>query len=198
MAGIISSKKPSTDNLSPRALQSRMAVPPKMRNQFQRIVVAGMKVMFDPSTQKLRQQAMQGNGPLPQKLGLSIAGVMGLLLQESRNSLPPQLIIPCGIVLLAHARDYLLKGRQELSDADFGTAVGVFIDAVLGQAKIDSNKIIANIEARGKKAQEVTPLVKDEQAGAEPPAPTEEEPPAEAPPAEEEAAPVEGEEEVPA
>ncbi len=145
--GIVSSQ--AGDKLiSPDAVMQRLHLQPDQVPQLQRIVVAGMKVMFDPQTHQLVQQALAGPDPLPQKLGKSVAGLMGLLWQESKQSLPPQLIIPAALVLLAHAIDFLRKSGQQGADANlYAQASEVMISILLQSRGIDPQKV-AQIGAR--------------------------------------------------
>ena len=129
--------------LSPAAIEAKMHLPPNMQEPFQRIVVAGLKVMFDPQTHHLMLKELSGPGPMPQKLGLGVAGLMALLFQQAQRSMPPQLLIPCGLVLLAHAAEFVAKAGQPLTAQDFGAAAETLTAAILKAAKVDPAKVAA-------------------------------------------------------
>lgn len=128
---------------SPNEVMGQLHLTPDLKPQLQRIVVAGMKVMFDAKTHQMMLQQLQGPGALADKLGQGIAGLMGLLQQESKNSLNPMLLVPAGLVLLAHAADYLNQTGVQVSPQDYGGAVENFVDTVLQQFKLDPNKVAA-------------------------------------------------------
>lgn len=147
MAGLIqaaAAQQPQGGSkLSPDALTAQMHLNPQQKPQFDRIVAAGMRIMFDEKTHKLMVEQLQSAGPMPQKLGEGIAGLLGLLVREAKGSLPPDLLIPAGIVLMAHAVDFLNQAGAPVSDEDFGAGVDVLVSTVLQQFKIDSNKVAA-------------------------------------------------------
>lgn len=139
MAGIVN--QTMQQGLTPDNIRSRFHIPPSMQDAYQRIVLAGMKVMFDPQTHKLMLDALDGPGDMPDKLGKGIASLMGLLWQQSNRTMPPQLMIPAGLELLAHAVDFLNKSGQQVSNQDFGDATQVFIQTMLEMFHLDPEKV---------------------------------------------------------
>jgi hypothetical protein len=129
--------------LSPDSIMGMLHLNPQQKQQLQRVVAAGMKVMFDQQSHQLMLDALQQPGPMPDKIGKGIAGLMGMLLNESKNSIPPELIVPAGLVLLAHAVDFLNQAGTPVSDEDFGGAVDVFVHTVMDAYGLDSDKVAA-------------------------------------------------------
>lgn len=127
--------------LSPDALKAKMKLTPQKAQQLNRIEVAGMKIMFAPQSHQLVVGVLQGPGPVSQKLGKGVAGLLGLLVKESKNSLPPDLLVPAGILLVAHAAEFLAHGGIAVSTKDFGDAVDLMQTLVLHTFGLDANKI---------------------------------------------------------
>lgn len=146
MQGIIGNEM--GDNLSPESIKSTVKVPPQFQDALDRIVLAGMKVMFDKSTHDLMLKELDGPGATGEKLGKGIAGLMALLWQQSNNSMPPQLIIPAMLILLAQAVDFMKKSGEPVSEQDYGEATQVAVGTVLQMFNLDPNKVAA-IGARG-------------------------------------------------
>ena len=146
MAGIVQAQTPAT--LTPQSVAAHMHLNPQQAQQMQRIVIAGMKVMFSPQSHQLVLKSLGGPAPMAQKLGQAIAGLMGLLMKESQNSLPGNLLVPAGMVLLAHAADFLNKSGQPISDQDIGAAMQTFVRAVMGAVGLDPQKVVASAQAR--------------------------------------------------
>jgi hypothetical protein len=140
MAGLL---KSAGNQFSPQAIQAKMHLNPQQMQQFQRIVLAGQKVMFDQKTHKLLMQQLQGPGTVAMKIGQGVAGLMGLLMKESNNSLPPNLIIPAGMVLVAHAADFLRQTGQQVQDQDVAQAVKIMTTAILHAGGVDPDKLAA-------------------------------------------------------
>lgn len=123
------------------ALRKKMEVPGPLGEQLDKVVLAGMKIMFDQKTHHLMAQELDRDGDTAEKLGMGVAGLMGLLMEQSQRSIPPQLLIPAGVVLMGHAADFVRKSGDDVTDEEFGEAVEVFLDTIMGQAGIDSNKV---------------------------------------------------------
>lgn len=81
-------------------------LPPDMQEPFERVVLAGKKVLYSEQMQPEIQKLMADPKPIEQKLAEGVRGLMGLLSQQSKPAMPPQIIIPAGIELLHEAADF--------------------------------------------------------------------------------------------
>jgi len=107
-------------------------VPDDMREAWDRIMVAGMKFMFDPQTNRMVNEYLEGPGDMAEKLGNAAAGLMITLDRESRSSLPKELMIPAGIALLILAVKYMKRaGIATVGAADYGKAIEIFMYKIL-------------------------------------------------------------------
>lgn len=146
MAGLI--QESMSGSLTPDNIRSKLHIPPQLEGAYQKIILAGMKVMFDKSTHQLMIKELDGPGDMATRLGKGMTGLMSLLWQQSNKTLPPNLIIPAGLELMAHAVDFLKKAGQDVTDQEFGEAVQVFIQNTLKAFHLDPEKV-AMIGARG-------------------------------------------------
>ena len=157
MAGLVSSKlsggsvQGGSQKITPQMLEKQMHVNPDQKQQIQRIVVAGMKVMFSPQTHGLMQQVLQSQQPLPQKIGQGVAGLIGLLMKESPGSIPPNLVIPVGVILCAHVADFLRQAGQACPDSVLAQGISIFKNTILQAAGVDPGKVNAMAQ-QGKSA----------------------------------------------
>lgn len=135
--------KPDAGRLSAQAMIEQMHLDPQQREQLDRIVLAGMKVMFDQKSHKMLLEQMNGPGTIPDKLGKGIAGLLGLLMQESQNSLPPNLLIPAGIVLMARAAEFLNGSGTPVPPETFAQAMTSMITLVLQTFGVDPQRVAA-------------------------------------------------------
>ncbi len=178
MAGIVQEKmaRPQGDELTPDRVKGEIQMPPELQEAFTRMVIGGMKVMFDQKTHKMMLDQLRQQGPLGQRLGEGIAGLVLLLFKESNQTLPPQVLIPAGIELLMQAVEFLRKsGLEEVTNEDIGEGMRIFITVLLEKFGMSADKLAALA------AQYAKSDIPDQQ-GAAPPAPPEEQ---EAPEAEE-------------
>lgn len=98
------------------------AIPPNLRDAFERVILAGMKVMYSPETADMVEEVMSGPGEVWKKLGEGVAGLMMLLDKQSGKGIPQDIIIPAAIELVHEAADHLNKTGQEVSEEDVKTA----------------------------------------------------------------------------
>ena len=133
---------------SPEAIRAGLHLDPKQAAQLDKIVLAGKRVMFSEQSHKMFLKQLDAPGPTDQKLGQGVAGLMGLLWQESRQSLPPELLIPAGMVLVAVAADFLRKGGMAVSDQEVAGGIEALVTALLQAGGVDPDKM-AEIGARG-------------------------------------------------
>lgn len=129
---------PAADaDISPAGLMAKMHLSAEQKPQLERIVEAGKRVMFDKSTHHLMLETMQGDAPIEQKIGGGVVSLLGMLWNESKQSLPPELIIPAGVILVAEAVDFLNKAGEPVTPEQNGAATEFMVDALLNGAKGD-------------------------------------------------------------
>lgn len=134
---------------SPDSVAGKMSMPGHMKKPFDAVVAAGLKIMFDQKTNKLMLAELQKDGPMAKKLGEGIAGLIGLLFQQSNRSIAPQLLIPAGMVLMAHAADFLGKVGQTVEPTEYGEATDVMIRALMKAFSMDPDRAEQSIERMG-------------------------------------------------
>jgi hypothetical protein len=124
--------RPEGDDLDTETIKNNIQMPPELQEAYDRVVIAGMKVMFSKESHKLMLDELQKKGPIGQKLGMGIAGLMLVLFKESNETIPPQVIIPAGVNLLSRAADFIRKsGIDSITNADVGDAMEIMISTIL-------------------------------------------------------------------
>ena len=94
-------------------------VPPEMKDAVDRIVAAGVKVAYSPQMGEERQQFLQGQEPVGQRLGQTVAGLLLTLDQKTKGGLPVAAIFPAGVELLGEASEMLTEAGQPVTQEDF-------------------------------------------------------------------------------
>lgn len=131
----------SAGKLSPDAIKAQMHLSGNQGAQLDRIVLAGRKIMFSPQSHKMMLDQLNGPGTMGSKLGLGVAGLIALLWQESKQSLPPQLLIPAGMILVAVAADFLRQAGQSVTDQDIGQGMEAMVTALMHSAGVNADKV---------------------------------------------------------
>lgn len=74
---------------------------------IRRVVMAGMKVMYDPKTWPTFQQGMQKDAPMPQKLAGEASGLVKLLQDKAQGSIPRQVLLPASTMLMLEIAKFM-------------------------------------------------------------------------------------------
>jgi hypothetical protein len=133
-------------NGTPQEIGAQIAkdIPPDLQEAFARIVKAGMKVMFSEQTHDLMMEQLSQDGEMQQVLGEGIAGLMLLLFKKSNQTMPPQLLVPAGIYLLAEAADYAEKIMKEKMPPEImADSIQVMTDIIFEKMGVPKDKLNA-------------------------------------------------------
>ena len=134
--------RPEGDDINAETVKENIKMPPELQNAYEKVVIAGMKVMFSKQSHKLMLEELQKEGPLSEKLGKGIAGLMLLLVKQSNNTMPPEVIIPAGVNLLSQAADFIRKTKLEnITNSVVCYAMETMITTLLDKFDVDSEKM---------------------------------------------------------
>ena len=129
--------------LSPDEIQKQMKIPPELQRPYDRLVLAGMKVMFGQDSHQIMLKQLQKPGPISQKLGEGIGALVVMMFKESNGNLPPQVLIPAGVTLLLHAADFIKRsGMAEIANGDIGDAMETMVGILFKTFGIDPQKMV--------------------------------------------------------
>lgn len=150
--GLIQANQPAEnrDDITPEKVKEGIKIPPEFQEAYEKVVAAGMTVMFSKDSNKAAVDSIRnGQGPLAQRLGQGVAGLLGMIVKESNGTLPPQVIIPAGVELLIQAADFLRRtGLEQINNKVIGDAMDVMITAILKAADLDITKIVGFIDQK--------------------------------------------------
>lgn len=134
--------RPEGEELTPEAVSENIQMPPELQEAYDRVVLAGMKIMFSKDSHKLMLKELQKPGPVGQKLGQGIAGLMLILVKESNNSIPPAVLIPAGIQLMMQAVDFMRKtGMEKVTNQDIGDGMELMIMTLMEKFGASPEKV---------------------------------------------------------
>ncbi len=134
------------DEITPQSVRQEMKIPPDLQAAYERVVTAGMKVMFSKETNKFVLQAIDGEGSNAEKLGGGVADLMIMLFAQSNKTMPPQIILPAGTELVVQAADFVKKaGLMEVTNRDIGDGIQVMMAKVIEAFGADPKKMFQKI-----------------------------------------------------
>ena len=121
-------------------------MPPQMRDAYQRVVVAGKKMMYAPET----AEAIQGiilddEVPMPNKLGEGVANLVVMMDNQGNGTIPKDILVPVGVTLMFEAADHLFEvgdGSHREGPSDGMELMVYSIFAAYGVPEEEVNKTI--------------------------------------------------------
>lgn len=117
--------------ISAESFRSKMTIPPELERPYQQAVKNGLLVMFGKGVREQTLSFMESGEDVPQAMADGIYSVVVYLFNQSNGTMPPQILIPVGVELLAHAVDVAKKAGIDVPDSDVAEGMGQFIQAVL-------------------------------------------------------------------
>lgn len=140
--GIIQENMAQPDALNVQSVKESIQMPPELQDAYERVVLAGMKVMFSKETHRLMLKEIEGEGPIAERLGRGIAGLVLALVMKANYTLPPEVLVPAGLELMMQAVDFLRKtGAANVTDSEIGEAFQVFMRVLFEKFGVDSAQI---------------------------------------------------------
>ena len=134
--------RPEGGELNADVIKQNIQMPPELQEAYERVVIAGMKVMFSKNTHQMMLQQLQQGGTMGEKLGKGVAGLLLLLFKQSNATMPPQVIIPAGVELVGQAADFLKQsGMAEVTNEDIGEGVQIMITTVLEKFGVSRDQL---------------------------------------------------------
>lgn len=116
--------------------EARKNIPPELAPAFDKIVLSGMRIMFDRDSHKLMLDELDAPGPLEQKLADGMIKLMFMLWKQSNQTIPPQLMVPATLVLTLRAFQFLqLSHDPEATKEVLGAAVEGAVNGVMERFK---------------------------------------------------------------
>lgn len=140
------------------AIKDKIDVPPDLKAAFQRVIAAGLKVMYSEETHQDVMNMLPKDGSPAENLGHGIANLVNMLWQQSNKTLPPQLFIPAGTYLLTDAAEFLQQsGDSNVTDADVGEALLVMITDIFKMAGANADQAMQLLDQMGLSKQQGNP-----------------------------------------
>ncbi len=132
---------PAKGGVSPQDVRSKIQVPQQFQQALDRAILAGRKILYSPQMTPQIQQLMQGPDSMGDKLAKGVAGLIGILVDKSNKTLPPQILIPAAVVLVAEAGELV-----NASDEDVAEGMAGVIEQVLNAAGVTPDKLPGMLE----------------------------------------------------
>lgn len=94
------------------------AIPAQLQDMYQRIVLAGAKIMYSPEMKDVVSEQFKRQVPPWQKVGEGAVGLMGIILQQARPVPPPEIIVAATIELAGEVAEFFGEAGLQISEDD--------------------------------------------------------------------------------
>lgn len=100
------------------------AIPPEQQDAVQRIVAAGMKLMYSPGMRDELRKAVSSPDPTPKVLSENVVGLLLTMDQKAgKGGLPAPALMPAAVELLGEAGDAMVQAGRAVTQEDFKTSI---------------------------------------------------------------------------
>lgn len=87
-------------------------LPANMQEPFQKVTIAGMKLMFDPQSHDLLVKGLKQTPNMTDNVGRCAAGAVAFMFQKSNHTMPVKVVAPASIYLMCEMLDFLEKAGK--------------------------------------------------------------------------------------
>lgn len=124
----------------------------KMGDAYDRVVTAGMKMLYSPDNAKMMQEIITNEDvPIANKLGEGIANLLVMMDNTGNGTIPKEVLVPAGVALMFEAADYLFEIGVEFTEDDLGQALELLVKGIFVGYGIDPAKMDKIVDDMGKK-----------------------------------------------
>jgi len=134
--------------------QVEAQVPADLRNTYDRIFLAGQKVMYSPETREMMMRQFSSQQNIAEAAGEGIAKLFAMLISESKGTLNMKAAIPAMTALLCDGLDFLEgAGRVRVDERVLADATSEMGSAILQVLGVTPEKMQGILAASGEKQQ---------------------------------------------
>lgn len=124
--------------------QARAKIPPAQQQVFDKVILSGMRIMFDKNSHQMTLDQLNQPGPMATRISNGIISLIYMLWTKSNKTIPPQLIVPATLVLTLRAFQFLQQSKDpEATREVLGEAVAEAVQGVMDRFGATQDKIPA-------------------------------------------------------
>jgi hypothetical protein len=141
------------DKANPLLVKTEEAIRAKLQpdqvKHFEKIIVAGLRVMDSEQTHQLIAGQLKTQAEPTEIAGAAVAKLLGILINQSKGAMPMKAGIPAATVLLLEALDRMeALGKIEVSNQTLEAAMHSMTSALLQMFGVTPDKLSAMMKAK--------------------------------------------------
>lgn len=123
---------------------AREQIPQEQLDIFDKVVLSGMRIMFDKQSHQMMLDELNKPGPLATRISNGMIALIYMLWEKSNKTIPPQLIVPVTLTLTLRAFEFLLESKDPDATREvLGEAVAESVEGVMSRFGATPDKIPA-------------------------------------------------------
>ena len=122
--------------ISADSFRAQMKLPPQLKKPFDAGVRNGLLMLFSKGAREESLDMLAKSTNMAKTLADAAFSTVFILHEKSNGTMPPQIIVPVGVELLAHCFEVAQKAGIPMDNNDVAEAMGLFVGAVLKAANI--------------------------------------------------------------
>jgi hypothetical protein len=120
----------------------RKIMGPQLGNAYDRIVVAGRKMLYAPeSAETVKKILTDDQIPLKNKLGEGVANLMVMMDNTANGTMPKEALVPAGITIMFEAADYAFERDIPVSEKDLADSMEILVYGIYSGYQIPPEKV---------------------------------------------------------
>jgi hypothetical protein len=129
-------------DIKPIVAEAMNGVPANLREPLDKVVLSGMRIMFDQASHKMLLDELDKPGPLATRISNGIIALVYMLWEKSNKTIPPQIIVPATLILTLRAFEFLQESQDPEATAQvLGEAVDQAVTGVMERFNAGPDKI---------------------------------------------------------
>ena len=116
-------------------------VPPAQRDNYLKIVGAGMKYALDKGPEGILASLKDSKDPVSDSV-LGAIAIVGVLRNNAQGTMPIQALIPAAMALMLHALDFAEKMKLiKVTETELDNATQMFMDKIMPLLQVPKAKL---------------------------------------------------------
>jgi len=91
---------------------------PQTMQDVEKIVMGGMKIMYNEKMRQMMNNIVNNDGPLPEGLSANVVSIINILWEKSNGTLPPGAIGPATMILVYEMAAFIRDAGKEVDPDD--------------------------------------------------------------------------------
>lgn len=137
-------------DVNPIVAKVREGLPPNLQGIYDKAVLSGMRIMFDKNSFQMTMDELKKPGPLAGRLSNGTIALVYMLWTSSKQTLPPQIIVPLTLTMTLKAFDFVQMIQDpEATKETLGEACAQAVQGVMDRFGATEDKLPELVKAGG-------------------------------------------------